>query len=80
LFLNFAVQYELRKPRGSEVGWEATIIIYNDCVNVLVKHKHCKENAEGLSFAIKEVGLELSVNKPKRMFMFLKSVKDKITK
>jgi len=34
---------------------------------VLAKHKHCKQIPEALSVAIKHVGLELNVKKPKRM-------------
>ena len=51
----------LSKPRGTEIGCDATAVINTDCVNVLAKHKHCKENPEALSVAIKEVGLELNV-------------------
>ena len=42
----------LSKPRWTEVGWDATPIVYTDCVNILAKHKHCKENAEVLLVAI----------------------------
>jgi hypothetical protein len=79
LFLSLVIEYLLSKPRGTEIGWEATPVIYTDYVNVLAKHKHCKENPEALSVAIKEAGLELNVKKPKLMFMFLKSMQDKIT-
>jgi hypothetical protein len=51
----------LSKPRGTEIGWDASPVINTDCFNVLTKHKHCKENPEALSVAIKEVGLELNV-------------------
>ena len=74
LFLSFVVECVLRKQRGTEIGWDATPVIYTNCVNVSAKHKHCKENPEALSVAIKEAGLELNVKKPKRMFMCLKSM------
>jgi hypothetical protein len=43
----------LSKPRGTEVGWDATPIIYTYRVNVLANHKHSQENVEALSAAIK---------------------------
>jgi len=75
MFFNFALEYAIRGVQVNQDGLKLNgthqLLSYADDVNILGGSIHTlKENAEALVAATREIGLEVSANKPKYMVMY----------
>ena len=74
LLFNFALDYAIRRVQvnrdGLKLNGTLQLLAYADDVNILGGSIHTlKENAEALVAATREIGLEVSADKTKHMFM-----------
>jgi len=84
LFLNFALEYAIRRVQVNQDGLKLNgthqLLAYADDVNILGGSIHrIKENAGALVAATREIGLEISADKTKCMFMSRIRTQKKIT-
>jgi sorting nexin-29 len=75
LLFNFALEYAIRKMQENQVGLKLNgthqLLAYADDVNLLGDNiDTIKKNAETLIDVIKEVGLEINVEKTKYMLLY----------
>jgi hypothetical protein len=74
LLFNFALEYAIRKDQDNQVGLRLNgahqLLAYADNVNLLRDNIDIiKKNTESLIYAIKEIGLEVNVEKTKYMLL-----------
>jgi len=74
LVFNFALEYAIRRVQVNQDGLKLNgthqLLVYADDVNILGGSVHTvKENAEALTVASKEIGLEVNTDKTKYMVM-----------
>jgi len=85
LFLNFALEYAIRRVRVNQVGLKLNgihhILVYADGVNILGGSVYTiKEKAEALIVASKETGLEVYADTTKYIIMSRdQNAQDKVT-
>jgi len=71
---NFALEYAIRRVQVNQNGLKLNgthqLLVYADDVNILGGIVHtAKENAEALTVASKEIGLEVNADKTQYMVM-----------
>ena len=76
LLFNFALEYAIRRVQVTQGGLKLNgthqLLVYADDVNILGGSVHTvKENAEALTVANKEIGLEVNADKTGYMVMSL---------
>ena len=81
---NFALEYTIRRVQVNQDGLKLNgthqLLAYADDVNILEGSIHTlKENTQALVAATREVGLEISADKTKCMFMSRIRTQKKIT-
>jgi len=74
LLFNFALEYAIRRVQVNQDGLKLNgthqLLVNADDVNIMAEGMHTiKENAEALIVDIKEIGLEVNVDKTKYMVM-----------
>ena len=74
LLFNFALEYAIRRVQVNQDGLKLNgthqLLVYADDVNILGGSVHTvKENADALTMASKETGLEVNAGKTKYMVM-----------